>query len=190
MRKLDLVVTPSIEARKRDALACCPMVAMHLSAVNRGGTRGFRPPEVLLRYRYHTTALDMWSVGVCILSIMTARPIFFLSNDDFDAIEEIASLFGTRDMMELAHTLKRNIVFSEDKPRVNIRDLISTLNSDKDLAVDWPDSLYDLLVHCLELNPIHRITAEEALNHDFFTNKEARLNLFSLYSKLNLDKHK
>lgn len=39
-----------------------------------------------------------------------------------------------------------------------------------DLAASWeeiPDSAYDLLYKCLELNPSERITAQQALQHPF-----------------------
>jgi serine/threonine protein kinase len=39
----------------------------------RGGTRGFRAPEVLLRCVKQTVAIDIWSAGVILLSILSAR---------------------------------------------------------------------------------------------------------------------
>lgn len=39
----------------------------------RGGTRGFRAPEVLLRCTKQTVAIDIWSAGVILLSILSAR---------------------------------------------------------------------------------------------------------------------
>lgn len=34
-----------------------------------------------------------------------------------------------------------------------------------------PDCAYDLLQHCLDLNPVTRITAEQALSHSFIVNR-------------------
>lgn len=69
---------------------------------NRAGTRGFRAPEVLLRVVHQTTAIDVWAVGVILISIMTARFPFFQSEDDADALIEIATIFGLKEMKECA----------------------------------------------------------------------------------------
>jgi cell division control protein 7 len=73
--------------------------------VSRGGTRGYRPPEVLARYRHQSCAIDMWSAGVILLSIMTRRPVFFVSADDNDALAEIACLVGSQRLKEFAQRL-------------------------------------------------------------------------------------
>ena len=44
--------------------------------------------------------------------------------------------------------------------------------SDETSMETWenaPDSVYDLLLQCLDLNPVSRITAHQALTHPFFT---------------------
>ncbi|EGF99698.1 uncharacterized protein MELLADRAFT_40147, partial [Melampsora larici-populina 98AG31] len=71
---------------------------------NRAGTRGFRAPEVLLKCPDQTGALDIWSVGIILLCFLTRRFPFFNSNDDTDALMEIATLFG-RAKLEKTATL-------------------------------------------------------------------------------------
>ena len=46
--------------------------------------------------------------------------------------------------------------------KMNVREVIRSWES-------LPDSVFDLLHRCLELNPSHRITAQEALQHPFLT---------------------
>ena len=49
---------------------CVTCLALpHLHAA-RAGTPGFRPPEVLLKCRRQTVAVDMWAAGVILLSIL------------------------------------------------------------------------------------------------------------------------
>ena len=37
---------------------------------------------------------------------------------------------------------------------------------------EWlPESAYDLLYKCLEINPVKRVTAQEALQHPFLADK-------------------
>lgn len=47
-------------------------------------------------------ALDIWSVGVILISILSGRFPFFNSADDAEAILEIGVLFGIREMGNVA----------------------------------------------------------------------------------------
>lgn len=77
---------------------------------SRAGTRGFRAPEVLFKVTVQTQgypldssiAIDMWSVGVTYLCILTGQFPFFQSNDDQAALMEIAHIFGKTAMREVA----------------------------------------------------------------------------------------
>jgi cell division control protein 7 len=56
--------------------------------VNRGGTKGFRAPEVLLKVVHQTTALDIWSAGVILLSMLCNRfPVLSQCDDDISLLE-------------------------------------------------------------------------------------------------------
>jgi cell division control protein 7 len=63
-----------------------------LPVVSRAGTKGFRAPEILLRHPIQTTAIDMWSSGVILLSLLTNRYPFFQSHDDLYALTEILNI--------------------------------------------------------------------------------------------------
>jgi cell division control protein 7 len=139
---------------------------------NRAGTRGFRAPEVLFKCTEQTTAIDIWSAGVILLTILSKRFPFFNSSDDVEATIEIATIFGVKRMRSAAlrhgcifettiptigqqgFTLEKIILWStcrgEDKP----------LTTDEKLAVNF-------LERCMELDAGRRITAEEALKHEF-----------------------
>ena len=57
-------------------------------AANRGGTKGFRAPEVLLKIVYQTTAIDIWSSGVIFLSMLCCRfPVMSFCDDDLALLE-------------------------------------------------------------------------------------------------------
>jgi serine/threonine protein kinase len=124
---------------------------------------------VLMRYRHQTCTIDMWSVGVILLSIMCRRPVLFVSNDDCDALEEISTFMGTQPMRDLADILTRKVQFSEEHPRIPWRNLVARLSKGhtQPRAI-WPPELYDLLGRLLELNPAHRLSAAQAANHVFF----------------------
>ncbi|CEP23915.1 unnamed protein product [Cyberlindnera jadinii] len=69
---------------------------------NRAGTRGFRAPEVLFKCPYQTTKIDIWSAGVVLLTLLTRRFPFFNSRDDIDALVELSTVFGVREMKHTA----------------------------------------------------------------------------------------
>ncbi|KAL9054194.1 MAG: hypothetical protein Q9162_004302 [Coniocarpon cinnabarinum] len=147
---------------------------------NRAGTRGFRAPEVLFKCTAQTTKLDIWSVGVILLTIICKRFPFFNSSDDIEAVIELATIFGKLKMRKAAlqhgqvfetniptigdrgHNLDAVIAWSLDRPtrdrhgnRVN-----NGLREDELAVVRFLDDL-------LQLDPRRRLTAEEALDHPF-----------------------
>ncbi|KAF9170578.1 hypothetical protein BGX20_008783 [Mortierella sp. AD010] len=71
--------------------------------VNRAGTRGFRAPEVLFRHSRQT-------VGVIFTSFLTGRFPFFNSNDDADALIEMAILSGKQEMQKVAALFNRTFI--------------------------------------------------------------------------------
>ena len=73
----------------------------HLHAA-RAGTPGFRPPEVLLKSQNQSVAVDIWAVGVILLSLLSRSYPFFRSPDDMTALAELVSLFGSRDVQAAA----------------------------------------------------------------------------------------
>ncbi|KAE8270007.1 hypothetical protein A4X09_0g2330 [Tilletia walkeri] len=83
---------------------------------NRAGTRGFRAPEVLLKCQDQTVALDIWSAGVILLSMLTKRFPMFNADDDVIALLELGVLFGRRRMDQCA--MFHNRTFKTDIPDI------------------------------------------------------------------------
>lgn len=52
-----------------------------------------------------SAAIDMWSAGVILLSILSKKYPFFRADDDITALAEIAFLVGTKEMKEAAGSL-------------------------------------------------------------------------------------
>jgi cell division control protein 7 len=146
---------------------------------NRAGTRGFRAPEVLFKCTDQSTAIDIWSAGVILLTILSRRFPFFNSADDIEAMIEIATIFGSKRMKQCA--LAHGTVFETSIPTIGTAGftlekiiLWSTCRndggkgSDKDTGLTEEEKLaVRFLERCLELDPSKRITAAEALQHDF-----------------------
>ncbi|EIE87639.1 hypothetical protein G6F46_000461 [Rhizopus delemar] len=139
---------------------------------NRAGTRGYRAPEVLLRVVHQTTAVDIWSAGIIFLSLLTKVFPFFVGYDEADSIVEIANIFGIQELQKMA--LKYNRVIHTNIPglpkqKISLKKLCAYYNGDK--LKEWPEkdirNAMNLLESCLQLDPVTRITAQDALNHPF-----------------------
>jgi cell division control protein 7 len=79
-----------------------PEIARPQLKVNRAGTRGLRAPEVLLKCPEQTTAIDIWSAGTALLFFLCGRFPIFRSNDDTEALMEIATIIGKQRMERVA----------------------------------------------------------------------------------------
>ncbi|SLM37037.1 cell cycle protein [Lasallia pustulata] len=146
---------------------------------NRAGTRGFRAPEVLLKCTSQTTKIDIWSAGVILLTILSRRFPFFNSADDIDAMIEISSIFGRQRMRQCAllhgslfdttiptisdkgFTLEKIVMWSTCRSSENI-------NGEGDFQAGEQEAIA-FLERCLQLDPMTRISAKEALAHEFLS---------------------
>jgi cell division control protein 7 len=152
---------------------------------NRAGTRGFRAPEVLFKCTEQTTKIDIWSAGVILLTILSKRFPFFNSADDIEAMIEIATIFGIKRMQQCAYLhgtmfetsiptigqqgfkLEKIILWSTCRNGTGKESDEIPLTNEERLAVRF-------LERCLELDPNKRISAKEALEHDFLRESDDR----------------
>jgi len=131
----------------------------------RAGTRGFRAPEVLLRVPKQDTALDIWSVGVIMLSLFTGRYPFFVSKDDMSALVEIAAVTGSHELCEVGLEFGKQVTFSSVISKPDLAELCRKLNCTPRTSI--PDEAYDLLKKCLSVRPYERPSAQQALDQPF-----------------------
>ncbi|KAL5551355.1 hypothetical protein UlMin_001531 [Ulmus minor] len=143
------------------------------------GTKGFRAPEVLFRSQYQGPKVDIWSAGVTLLYLMIGRTPFF--GDPEQNIKDIAKLSGSEALWEVAKLHNRESSFpevlysSESLPSLKLWDWCEMNTKKPNFSKEMPRSLFDLVDKCLTVNPRLRITAEEALKHEFFAPCHAAL---------------
>ena len=138
---------------------------------NRAGTRGFRAPEVLFKYLHQSRSIDIWSIGVIYLCLLTRRYPFFNSPDDQDALIEIACIVGTNSLEKVALLCGRTWKHSlPDVPaeHIGFEVLVKTLNSE--LSQQLPNEAFDLAYKLMNPNWFERITIDDALEHPFLKN--------------------
>ncbi|XP_008794934.2 probable serine/threonine-protein kinase cdc7 [Phoenix dactylifera] len=136
------------------------------------GTKGFRAPEVLFKSFHQGCKVDMWSAGVTILYLMIGRTPF--GGDPEQNIKEIAKLRGSEELWEVAKLHNCESLFPSELfdvrslQSMELRDWCAANTRRPEFLDTVPESLFDLVDKCLTVNPRRRITAEEALLHDFF----------------------
>ena len=149
----------------------------------RAGTSGFRAFEVLLKCPNQSFALDIWSVGVIFLSLLSGKYPFFKGRDDMACIVQIIMFFGSKRCMETARLLGKKLDCSPPQPSQNISTICQQMRrmnlagnkfmdsyAEQKEETSWtmaPPAAYELLLGCLELNFYQRITATQAIKHPF-----------------------
>ncbi|OAL20234.1 hypothetical protein AYO20_11523 [Fonsecaea nubica] len=142
---------------------------------NRAGTRGFRAPEVLLKCTSQTTKIDIWSAGVILLTLLARRFPFFNSADDVDAMIEMASIFGRKKMQAVAamhgQVFETNIETIGERGFTFEKIIIwaSCREKEQDSLRPGEAQAVAFLHGLLELDAGKRMTAREALQHEFLT---------------------
>ncbi|CAE6499987.1 unnamed protein product [Rhizoctonia solani] len=124
-------------------------------------TRWYRPPELLMGEAHYGCAIDMWGVGCIMGEMWTRRPIL-CGSSDADQLDKIWDLCGTPD----------------DSSWPGWRDLPSVPSIERKLpnrvkaffreGTSMDEAGVELVDMMLTLNPAKRITAFEALDHDWF----------------------
>ncbi|CAE6398160.1 unnamed protein product [Rhizoctonia solani] len=154
---------------------------------NRAGTRGFRAPEVLFKCESQTVALDVWSAGIILLACLSGKFPLFNSNDDTEALAEIAAIVGRGKMEKCAMLHNRTFLTNipsicKDKSRTwseLVQDMNPKLAQPPSI---WPEAekvehqrmvkdALELLEQCLHLDATKRITARDALRCRFLRDR-------------------
>ncbi|CAH8543801.1 unnamed protein product [Schistosoma rodhaini] len=90
--------------------------------VRRGGTLGFRPPEVMMRHIEQTTAVDIWAVGIIFISFLSGRYPFIKVDDDLDVLHAFTHLIGYERMQMGARSIGRRLLLDPRPPPMEASD--------------------------------------------------------------------
>ncbi|WJX85910.1 non-specific serine/threonine protein kinase [Trifolium repens] len=138
------------------------------------GTKGFRAPEVLLRSQIQGTKVDIWSAGVTLLYMLMGKTSF--PGEPEQSLKEIAKLRGSEELWEVAKLHDREASFPlelfDDQylKSYDIETWCKTHTKRPEFVDQVPKSLFDLIDKCLTVNPRSRISVDEVLRHEYFSN--------------------
>lgn len=114
----------------------------------------YRPPEIILGSTNYGYEIDIWSAG-CVLAEMYLQSVLFKGVTNEEQIENIFRFFGTPNKES---ELGRCPDFKDDYPEYTKQ------------KFNFDDECNDLLNKMLEIEPSKRITASDALRHNYFQN--------------------
>ncbi|KAI0264681.1 kinase-like domain-containing protein [Gloeopeniophorella convolvens] len=123
-------------------------------------TRWYRPPELLLGARNYGGEIDMWGVG-CVLGEMFLRHPILPGNSDLDQLEKIWQMCGTPNQHTWPNfdTLPgcEGVKHHNQHPK-RLRSVFEAFGAET----------CDLIDRLLTCNPRERISALQALEHEYF----------------------
>ncbi|RWR96895.1 cyclin-dependent kinase G-2 isoform X1 [Cinnamomum micranthum f. kanehirae] len=130
-------------------------------------TLWYRAPELLLGAKQYSTAIDMWSLG-CIMAELLAKEPLFNGKSEFDQLDKIYKTLGTPNEKIWSGFgqlpgVKVNFV---KQPYNKLREKFPPTSFSGRPALS--EAGLDLLNKLLTYNPEKRITAADALEHDWF----------------------
>ncbi|KAF8378130.1 hypothetical protein HHK36_029467 [Tetracentron sinense] len=129
-------------------------------------TLWYRAPELLLGAKKYSTAIDMWSLG-CIMAELLANEPLFTGKTEVDQLDKIFRTLGTpSELIWPGFSKLPRVKVNFVKHQYNLRKKFPSTSFTGSPVLS--DSGFDLLNKLLTYDPEKRITAEAALNHDWF----------------------
>ncbi|XP_047319900.1 cyclin-dependent kinase G-2-like [Impatiens glandulifera] len=131
-------------------------------------TLWYRAPELLLGTKQYSTAIDMWSLG-CIMAELLSKEPLFNGKTEVDQIDKIFRSLGTpNDTIWPGFSKFPGVRANFVKHQYNLLRKKFPATSFTGSPV-LSDAGFDLLNNLLTYDPEKRISAEAALNHEWFS---------------------
>lgn len=133
-------------------------------------TLWYRAPDVLMGSKQYSTPVDIWSVGCIFAEMVNGRPLF-PGTSDSDQLMRIFKTLGTPDQESwpgIVQLPEWKPDFPPNEPK-NLAEIVPSLDDDG----------VDLLRSMLQFDPTKRVSARDALKHDYFQSYRSANNHFT-----------
>ena len=146
-------------------------------------TRWYRAPECIMTIGYYNYKMDMWGVG-CVLFEMAALFPLFTGENEMETMEQIQNILGPPSE-EIINLYKKNHIDEENQKCLDIN--IKGKGFEKKLS-HCNELFIDLLKKLIVYNPEERLSAKQALQHNYFQdiNENKYYNQYFCQEKSNL----
>lgn len=131
---------------------------------NRVITIWYRPPELLMGSTNYGREVDIWGVG-CLLIELYTKVATFQGTEEISQLYKIYEIMGTP-TLEYWPEIENLPWFEMLKPQINRSSVF-----EREFRHLMTSDSFDLATKLLEIHPAKRISAEEALCHNYFTNE-------------------
>ncbi|RVD89506.1 uncharacterized protein DFL_000510 [Arthrobotrys flagrans] len=122
-------------------------------------TLWYRAPEILLGSKQYSTGIDTWSIGCIFAEMVTRRPLF-PGDSEIDEIFKIFSILGTPDDSTWPG-VSALPDYKTTFPQWDRKDLATQVKGLDEVGLD-------LLEQTLVYDPVGRISAKKACEHEYF----------------------
>ncbi|XP_069193815.1 uncharacterized protein [Procambarus clarkii] len=127
-------------------------------------TRWYRAPELLVGDTRYGREVDVWASGCLLSEMLTGEPLF-PGESDIDQLFHIIQTLGELSSSHRQMVERNPMLAGLRLPAAASTPLISSFPT-------WSSRVHSFIAKCLCLEPSARPSAQELLNHEFFTHDD------------------
>lgn len=132
------------------------------------GTLSYKAPELLSFFGFYDFGVDIWAAGCVFLGMLVKKKQVFSGKTDFEVLREVARIVGGRAIADWMRKFKLPVepFMIESMEAITGQGFESLFGVDRRPFMD--EQALDLVKRMLTVDHKERISAAEALQHQFF----------------------